>query len=386
MTIAETRVLVLSDNGSDAEMVRRLLHVEYPKTQVSTDPERLVADFDRLRPQVLMLAFKAPDAALRCCERLYLSSNLGNAQAFRTVLLCDKNELNRAFELCRADKFDDYVLFWPLVHDAPRLTMAVHVAVRALEAAASSVPLGALAVQARRIAELETLLEQQLAQGRAHAEQARDAVELAQAWVGDAINDLTDRILESGLGDAVDVRDPALLRQEMGKLRDSAALPPLGEAAAALQPMQHWLDAVRIELAAPLQAAREIVAQVGNVRPRLLVVDDDAFQRKLLGQVLGAAKYDVEAASGAAEALSVIRKRRPDLILMDVQMPGTGGIAITRRLKAAEAFASIPVIMLTGQSEKQVIVDSLAAGACDFVVKPFDREILLKKVARYLAG
>ena len=82
--------------------------------------------------------------------------------------------------------------------------------------------------------------------------------------------------------------------------------------------------------------------------------------------------------------MTVLRKRRPDLILMDVQMPDIDGVELTRRLKASEAYAGIPVIMLTGQSEKEVIVDSLGAGAIDFVVKPFDRDTLLKKVAHHL--
>lgn len=66
--------------------------------------------------------------------------------------------------------------------------------------------------------------------------------------------------------------------------------------------------------------------------------------------------------------MTAMRRQRPDLILMDVNLPDIDGIHATRRLKAAQAYAGIPVIMLTGQSEKETIVQSLGAGAVDFVV------------------
>lgn len=68
-----------------------------------------------------------------------------------------------------------------------------------------------------------------------------------------------------------------------------------------------------------------------------------------------------------------MRKTLPDLVLMDVQMPGMDGIEATRRLKAVPLFANVAVIMLTGKSEGSVVVDSLNAGAADFVVKPVHR-------------
>ena len=386
MAAAEARILVATDVGSDAELVRRLLRDVYPQVSGSTDPERYVADFDHHRPNVLVLAFKTLEAAERYYLGLYRQSTLVNALPHRTLLLCNKDDVHRAYELCRKAHFDDYVLFWPLVHDATRLPMSVHLALRALDAAQAAAPLAQLTAQARRIAELEQQLDRQLTLGQAHTQQAQHRLQDAQAQVGAALDGLSQRIIDTGLDEALVVRNPAQLQQELGRLKNETVLPPLRHAAQALQPMQAWLGDLKTELDSPLQAARALAEQSRQMRPLVMVVDDDEFQRKLLARVLGAANYDVACAASATEALGLLRTRRPELILMDVVLPDLDGIEVTRRLKAAQAYVTIPVIMLTGQSEKQVIIDSLAAGAADFVVKPVDRDNLLKKVARYLGA
>jgi PleD family two-component response regulator len=122
--------------------------------------------------------------------------------------------------------------------------------------------------------------------------------------------------------------------------------------------------------------------------PLVLVVDDDVFQHKLIGQVLAAAGIEAVFATTAGKAMGSLQKqaRRPDLILMDVSLPGVDGIEATRLLKAAPQVAGIPVIMITGVGGKNVVVESLKAGAADFVVKPLDRNVLLGKVRKLLYG
>jgi CheY-like chemotaxis protein len=208
----------------------------------------------------------------------------------------------------------------------------------------------------------------------------------AQAQIGVALNDFSHRMLDTGLDNALQVNDPAQVRQEIGRLNERAVQPPLRHASQALQPVQQWMGEIKTGLAAPLQATRSLAEQSSRMRPLVLVVDDDDLLRKILVNVLRSAHYEVESTADATEAMAVLRRRRPDVILMDVQMPDIDGIELTRRLKAAEPYAAIPVIMLTGQGDKGVLAESIAAGANDFIVKPFDREVLLKKVARYAGG
>lgn len=118
----------------------------------------------------------------------------------------------------------------------------------------------------------------------------------------------------------------------------------------------------------------------------MLVADDDEFQRKLVARILEAENYRVLFAASGLEVLSLLHKTRPDLVLMDIMMPDLDGVETTRRLKAVPQFAAIPVIMITGKSEKNVVAASLQAGAAGFLVKPFERNTLLAKVAQALRG
>jgi PleD family two-component response regulator len=132
--------------------------------------------------------------------------------------------------------------------------------------------------------------------------------------------------------------------------------------------------------------ARMLRSLAERCPPLVLVVDDDPFQHKLIGQLLAAAGIEAAFAGTAGKALASLHKRRPDLILMDVSLPDADGVEATRLLKAAAPFAGIPVIMITGVGGKNVVVESLKAGAADFVVKPLDRNVLLGKVRKLLYG
>ena len=123
-----------------------------------------------------------------------------------------------------------------------------------------------------------------------------------------------------------------------------------------------------------------------RVRPTVLVVDDDEFQSKIVAHILEAENYNLLFAVNGFEALGLLRRTRPDLILMDVMMPDMDGVEATRRLKAVPQFTGIPVIMLTGKSEKNVVTESLKAGATGFLVKPIDRDTLITKVKQALNG
>lgn len=133
----------------------------------------------------------------------------------------------------------------------------------------------------------------------------------------------------------------------------------------------------------PVRALRQLAERCP---PLVLVVDDDRLQHKLLAQVLGSEKVELVFATTVAEAIAGLHKRRPDLILMDVSMAEVDGIAATRLLKSAAQFSAIAVMMITGIGGPNVVVESLKAGAADFVVKPFDRSTLLTKVRKLLFG
>ena len=373
-------ILVASDNTSHAALVKTMLVENFDSVFTSTDPDKAVADFDLRMPQVLVLAFNELEKAERYCLGLYRLSSKIQTQALRTVILCEKEQLRQVSDLCIKQSFDDYVLFWPMNHDAPRLRMSVHHALRELALLTQAGPsVEQLAAQARRVAELEHLLDRQIAVGSQHLDMASQAIDQAELRVGTALDGLSRRLSGGELAD-----DAATLALELARVGREQVYPPLRAAVESMQPVKHWVDDFKQACVPHIESARAIGALARQVPPTVLVVDDDVFQHKMVARILEAEPLRLVFAASGAEALRAVGKSLPDLILMDVQMPEMNGIEVTRRLKSVPGFSEVPVIMITGKSEGTVVVDSLKAGAIDFVVKPFDRAKLIAKVSRWL--
>ncbi len=115
----------------------------------------------------------------------------------------------------------------------------------------------------------------------------------------------------------------------------------------------------------------------------VLVVDDDPTNRLLARSVLGRA-YDVREAASAAEALEVLGEAPVDLVLLDVMMPGESGLDVCPKIKDRYRSPFLPVLMLTALGEPAERVAGLAAGADDFITKPFDARELRLRVAAFL--
>ncbi len=114
---------------------------------------------------------------------------------------------------------------------------------------------------------------------------------------------------------------------------------------------------------------------------RILVVDDSASARELLRMTLSAAYYDVVEARDGVEALDLAATEEPDLILLDLIMPGIDGFEICRRLKSAPETAHVPIIILSARSARDDRVRGLDCGADDVLAKPFDESALLSRVS-----
>ena len=117
----------------------------------------------------------------------------------------------------------------------------------------------------------------------------------------------------------------------------------------------------------------------------ILIVDDETTNLATLSAYLEAAGFEVLAAQDAASGLSIVERARPDLILLDVRMPGLDGFETCRRLKAAEGIQDIPVIFMTALTETADKVTGFEVGGVDYVTKPFHSEELLARVKTHLA-
>jgi putative two-component system response regulator len=113
---------------------------------------------------------------------------------------------------------------------------------------------------------------------------------------------------------------------------------------------------------------------------KILVVDDYEANLRGLGQLLRSAEYSVTSATNGRDALELARRERPDLVLLDVLMPGMSGVDVCRELKRSDETCLTPVVLISGAQERRTILDGLEAGADDFLIKPIDAEELHTRV------
>ena len=119
-------------------------------------------------------------------------------------------------------------------------------------------------------------------------------------------------------------------------------------------------------------------------KQKILVVDDEEDILELLRFNLTKEGFAVVCAASGEEALKVARAEKPDLILLDLLLPGIDGLEVARRLKNDASTKEIPVIMVTAKGEEADIVTGLEVGAEDYITKPFSRKVLIARVRAVL--
>lgn len=115
-------------------------------------------------------------------------------------------------------------------------------------------------------------------------------------------------------------------------------------------------------------------------RPLVLVVEDDLANRALLERLLGREGYRTKAVCDGEAALLAVGEHAPDLVLLDIGLPHLDGYEVTRRLRGNIRTVAVPIILLTGRSTLDDVVEGLDAGADDFLSKPFRQPELLARI------
>jgi PAS domain S-box-containing protein len=173
--------------------------------------------------------------------------------------------------------------------------------------------------------------------------------------------------------------------QAASRLTPAAADPYVAEAA-------RWLPREAPAVAGPRERPEGAEASAPayrgpgedrGARPRVLVADDNADMRQYLRRLLGRA-YEVEEVADGKAALAAARRRPPDLVLADVMMPELDGFGLLRELRADPRTGTVPVVLVSARAGEESRVEGLAAGADDYLVKPFGARELLARVGTHL--
>ncbi|HEX7899782.1 MAG TPA: response regulator [Planctomycetota bacterium] len=120
--------------------------------------------------------------------------------------------------------------------------------------------------------------------------------------------------------------------------------------------------------------------------PLILVADDDPNLRRILCLFLKNAHYETVEASNGREALNMARSQRPDAMILDIMMPLIDGFSVCRQLKEEAETKRIPVVICTAKNRKEDLIAAIRAGAEDYIIKPFTKDIVLSKVQKALAS
>ncbi len=370
-------VFIASNSHSTAEVVRQMLAVEFSQLVVSTAADRVVEEFDRSDASVILLAYSNIEQAEEVYGMLCLRSGTLHSKPYKCLLLCNKFEAKQAYELCRVRKFDNYIVFWPLSYDPFRLLMSVHQAITEInETYQLREKMQFSSGQDKALAEFEALFVRQVEGSQTFAVRVNDVVEHVEENIRLAMGDFEHKKepdtgswfnndAEPGDRENTPVYRLDRIRKGMESIRSVAS----------------EFDRFSSDNA---RSSYQLSQRSPRSRHHILVVEDDAFQRNLLLALLRSDDYDVDFAVSGEEAINLLQRTTPDLILMDIMMPGISGIETTRFIKANSWTKNIPIIIISGKNKRDVILECINLGASSFVLKPFNRQTIMKKISAAL--
>ena len=381
---SEAKVLVASDDGADLEQLVDHLKHDYREVGRSLDPNRAVAEFERLLPQVIVLAFENIRKSDGYLLSLYRHSKVASSHPHRTVLLCTQADVRDAYELCRKGCYDDYALYWPMAQDGLRLSMSVWNAAREVLAEARKPSTHQLEVHAEQLDEAQAFLSREIAGAAEFQDTATAALDQVEDAVGAAIDGFGRRVdPPSGSGKSM-VRDPAAFHGELDRLKREDIPNAFRAAAGLFRQAAAWPGQAGRRLQSVAVQAHTLAKAAPHPRRMLMIVEDDPVQQELIAGVLEPTGVEIVMLPDGASLLGALRRAKPTMILMDINLPDVDGVALTRIITGLPRLAGVPVLMLTGEASKESLAKSIEAGAVGYIVKPFTPVTLLRNIDRYL--
>lgn len=371
-------ILIVSDSADELSSLQRLLVVDFGnclKTDSETEGLRL---FNENHPSVLILAFQEIGKAEHFYLSLYRHNNQIHAVPHQTLLLCKSSESRKAYQLCKSGTFDDYVSYRPL-YDPFRLHLSVMQALKRRGQEQYSYFLNEQIENITdRLQQLDQFICRKLASGGG---QQQEAIHTFQHFTQDLATDLKqleENLIGEASGKTLQAIDKKKLSHQFDRFRQDSLQRGSLDMVEQLNKSGDWLE----ELNNGYKDCVETIQQENEAMQtiQIMLVDDDDFYRDTLTAMLQEAGMHVLAIGDGRTALTKLQHSKPSLILLDYKMPGIDGIETLKQIKSNPGSRSIPVIMLTGASEREIVDQCIRAGATDYIVKPSERSTILSKI------
>ena len=367
------KVLLVTDSKVDADDIVYLLKPTNIQVIVATDSASVVQAFEKHRPEILLCAKKS----IRDNEHLYLDLYRNCKQthtiAHQSILLCSINETNRAHALCRRGIFSDYVVDKPR-HDVFRLRLSIEQILSRFEST-----------------EQQRDLAREFSSAGDNAKYLNDSVEnvrvKGQSISADSatkLQALSDNVMQEMariLSRLNTYQIPGLLEKLDPKKIQQMILLAGQEVNAIISQFNKALDAT---CSGHKEALGKLLGAIKQIPATIVVIDDNKAFTETIGDILSEYGYRVLLCNEARHGIGLVAQQHPDLILMDIYMPGMDGLAATSLLKTDSRLKNIPIIMLSGKSNREVVMQVKKIGANGFITKPINTQLVLDKVAQIL--
>lgn len=372
-------ILIVSDDGEEARVVRDLLQHDFSNLTMANDEEAGLRLFQEKLPAVLVLVFQEMEKSERFYLRLYRQCETIREIPHQTLLLCKSNESEAAFYLCRNNTFDDYLINRPM-HDPFRLRLAIQQALERQSGRSESVTVQRqLSHIGSDLRHLDSFVNKALEGGQGRQTESLQAFREFAHRLTRELDQFESHMNNAAQASATKkVFEKSGLRQQFDELRRDRVEPVARQVEGTLQEAQQWAQQFKEDYRE--QAAKVVSHDFPPAPPEVLLVDDDDIYCEMLGIMLEEVGLRVTLADSGETALAAMRKRRPDIVLLDYNMPGLGGEGTLRQMKADPVLRNVPVIMLSAAGTREIMLGTSRAGAAGFIVKPSNRPTILAKI------
>lgn len=352
--------IVLYQEDKDRREVDNIFNLDTLKLSFTNELSNIPQKIDKQKPVIIIFCLKDMNQAQELMLDIVRNSQflMLNCQS---ILLVSTANIKQANRLCMKGIFDDYILFWPN-YDIERINFAIHNLLTKKSNNNKNVNANAA---------IKDLLPSLASSSSEMSKLATDS-HLSAADIKQQLDNMLGLINKF---DAIDEKISSQLNTEI-ELIQSYLLK-------ALTGVSNNINNANKTINSAYKTVQNTVSKLGH---RLLLIDDDVLFSNMLKVMLKNCNLEVIWASSVQKGIKILSDSPVDLVFLDYNMPDTNGMEGLTMIRQGLSIKDLPIIMITGTSDRQLVENVIAAGANDFIVKPPKKQVILSKLSNHIKG